>query len=145
MFGLNAWVILIVVVLVLALAIGNLKRRFTESQEEEEEEREQMKEAPSRIPMSEREDDALYQYSTFFGERRVARAVAAEIDEPNKEIRFVELVESDKLLLPEECDFRKFKIQIHTVEDAVKVDKEDPERGRILRNVTAEIKGYVEH
>lgn len=145
MLGLNTWVVLTVVVMVVALAIGNVRRRLSESQEQEEEERQQRKQELTRIPLSEREDDSLYQYSNFFGERRVARAVAPEIDEQSREIRFLELVESDKLLLPDECDFREFRIQIHTVEDAVKVDKEDPAKGRILRNVTAEIKGYLEH
>ncbi len=67
-----------------------------------------------------------------------------KIDEQAKQIHFAEITHSDLLLLPDECHFQKFRLEIGTVGDAVKVDKLEPEKGRILREVTAQILGYVE-
>jgi len=48
-------------------------------------------------------------------------------------------------LLPDECHFQKYRLEIDTVRDAIKADRNDPEKGRILRQVHAKIIGYVEH
>ena len=47
--------------------------------------------------------------------------------------------------LPDECQYQKYRIEIDTVRDAIKSDRTDPEKGRILREVHAKIIGYVEH
>ncbi len=97
------------------------------------------------IPLAARDDEAIYQWSNFHGERLVARVVGPEIDEEAKEVTFVEIVNSDYLLLPDECHFQKYRLEIDTVRDAIKADRNDPEKGRILRQVHAKIIGYVEH
>ena len=75
----------------------------------------------------------------------MARAVGPEIDEAAKKAKFTEITDSDLLLLPDECHFRKYKLEIDTVGDAKKTDTTNSEEGRILRQVTAQITGYVEH
>ena len=97
------------------------------------------------IPLSDREDTAIYQWSFHHGERLVARVVKPEIDESAKQIRFLEITHSDLLLLPNECHYQKYKLEVDTVGDAAKIDSTEPEKGRILRDVTAHITGYVEH
>jgi len=87
----------------------------------------------------ERESNAIYQ-----NQRLVARVVGEEINPPAKEIRFAEVFNSDELLLPEECDFQKYRILIQSVAYASRIDKEAPHKGRILRGVVAEILGYRE-
>ena len=69
---------------------------------------------------------------------------ATEVDEAAKTVSFKEITHSTLLLLPDECHFRKYTLQIDTVADAIKVDKMEPDKGRILRQVTAKISGYVE-
>ena len=96
------------------------------------------------IPLSDREDAAIYQWSFHHGDREVARVVKAEVDEAAKRVSFAEVTHSDRLLLPDECQFQKYKLEVDTVGDAMKVDKMEPDKGRILRNVTAQIIGYVE-
>ncbi len=95
--------------------------------------------APSTEPSLERQDDAVYQ-----GSKLVARAIDANVHPETREITFRELRNSDDLLLPEECEFRKYRIMIQRVEYASRIDKEDPEDGRLLRGVVAEILGYRE-
>lgn len=97
------------------------------------------------IPLGTRDEDAIYQWSNFHGERLVARVVGPEINEEGKEVNFVEIVNSDLLLLPDECHFQKYRLEIDTVRDAIKADRSDREKGRILREVHAKIIGYVEH
>lgn len=97
------------------------------------------------IPLGTRDEDAIYQWSNFHGERLVARVVGPEINEEAKEVNFVEIVNSDLLLLPDECHFQKYRLEIDTVRDAIKADRSDREKGRILREVHAKIIGYVEH
>ena len=94
--------------------------------------------APGAAPQ-EREQDAIYQNN-----RRVARVIDPEVDTEAKEIRFVEVYDSDLLLLPEECEYQKYRLLVRRIEDASKVNKEEPHKGRILRNVAAEIVGYRE-
>lgn len=88
--------------------------------------------------ISGREDEASAIYQN---QRLVARVVGAEIDPPAKEIRFAEVLNSDDLLLPEECHFQKYRIVIQRVAYASRIDKEASHKGRILRGVVAEILG----
>lgn len=83
----------------------------------------------------ERESDGIYQKG-----KRVARAKEPEIDEVGKEVRFTELYDSDDLLLPEECEFRKYVLIVRRITYATKETRAD--RQRILRGVVAEIVGY---
>jgi hypothetical protein len=85
------------------------------------------------------EEDAIYQ-----GGKIVARAVGAEVRSNSSEIFFEELNTSDELLLPEECEFQKYRILIQRIEYASRVDKSAPEKGRVLRGAMAEILGYRE-
>jgi hypothetical protein len=124
--------------------LRSVKRRLAEAREEDQRRREQRLENLPSIPLSERRDDAIYQWSFHHGDRLVARTIKAEVDESGKRVSFLEITHSDLLLLPDECHFRKYKLEIDTVGDATKVDKMDPDKGRILRNVTANITGYVE-
>lgn len=94
--------------------------------------------APGTAPQG-RVPDGIYQNN-----RRVARVIDPEVDTAAKEIRFVELYDSDLLLLPEECEYQKYRLVVKRIEYASKVNKEEPHKGRILRNVAAEIVGYRE-
>ncbi len=96
-------------------------------------------EAASPAPPLERRDDAIYQGNQF-----VARVVDAEVNPEAREIAFRELRNSDHLLLPDECEFRKYRIMIQRVEYASRIDKDNPQDGRVLRGVVAEILGYRE-
>jgi len=86
-----------------------------------------------------REPDAIYQNN-----RLVARVAGAEVDLESKQIRFAEVYNSDELLLPEECEFQKYRILIQRIADATKVSKEESHKGRILRGVTADLLGHRE-
>lgn len=91
------------------------------------------------IPGKEREPDAIYQ-----GNRIVARALEPEMDTEAKEIRFSEVFNSDELMLPEECEFQKYRILIQRIAYASKVNKEEPHKGRVLRGVVADLLGFRE-
>ena len=52
-----------------------------------------------------READAIYQDN-----RLVARVVDPQIDIEAKNVQFGELFQSDTLMLPDECEFQKYKI-----------------------------------
>ena len=86
-----------------------------------------------------REPDAIYQTN-----RVVARVLEPEVDTEAKQIRFAEVYNSDELVLPDDCEYQKYRILIQRVAYASKVNKEEPHKGRILRGVTAEILGYRE-
>ena len=86
-----------------------------------------------------REPDAIYQNN-----RLVARVADPQVDLEAKEIRFAEVNNSDDLLLPEECEFQRYRILIQRIADATKVSKEEPHKGRILRGVTADLLGHRE-
>jgi hypothetical protein len=90
-------------------------------------------------PQTARQDDAIYQNNKL-----VARVLDPAIDWDSKEIQFGEIYNSDPLLLPEECEFQKYRIMIQRVAFASRVEREAPEKGRILRGVAAEILGYRE-
>jgi hypothetical protein len=84
-----------------------------------------------------REEDAIYQ-----GGRLVARVLEANVDAESKRIHFDELYNSDYLLLPDECEFRSYRIVVRKIGYATKEEKQSLHKGRILRDVTAEILGY---
>lgn len=91
------------------------------------------------VPPKEREQDGIYQ-----GDRIVARVIDPEVDLQAKEVRFSEIYNSDELVLPDECEFQKYRILIQRVAYASKVDKQEMHKGRILRGVTADLLGYRE-
>jgi hypothetical protein len=86
-----------------------------------------------------REPNAVYQ-----GERVVARVLNAEVDLEAKEIHFEELYESDYLMLPEECEYQRYKIMVQRVAYATKAQAGAAQRGRVLKGVVADILGYQE-
>ena len=86
-----------------------------------------------------RQDDAIYQ-----NDERVAKTIEAEVDLEAKEIHFGELYESDPLLLPDECEYQKYRILIRKIAFAASLDKNAPHKGRVLRGVIAEILGHRE-
>ena len=95
--------------------------------------------ASASASASGREPDGIYQK-----EKLVARAVGAEVDTKAQKVCFAELYRSEHLLLPDECEYGKYRILVHTIDDATKHNRTLPDRGRILRGVTAEILSYVE-
>lgn len=86
-----------------------------------------------------REQDAIYQEGKL-----VARVVEPDVDLDAKEIRFDEVIDSDHLMLAEECEFQKYRIMIQKVAFATKVDHRPGRKGRTLAGCTAEILGYIE-
>lgn len=87
-----------------------------------------------------REPNALYQRGKFAG-----RALACEVDEVGKEVRFDQIENTDDLLLADEFEFQKYNLIVRKVGYATKVSRESPHKGRILRGVVAEIVSYREH
>jgi hypothetical protein len=85
------------------------------------------------------EEDAIYQDGKV-----VARVVEPEVHSNNREIHFAEINSSDLLMLPEECEFQKYRLIVKRIEYASRIDKNAPEKGRVLRGVVAEILGYRE-
>jgi hypothetical protein len=85
------------------------------------------------------QEDAIYQDGKI-----VAQVVAPEIRKSAREIYFGEINSSDNLILPEECEFQKYRLMIQRIEYASRIDKNAPEKGRLLRGVVAEILGYSE-
>lgn len=85
------------------------------------------------------EEDAIYQ-----GGHVVARVEAPDVRWDTREIHFAEINSSDDLMLPEECEFQKFRVMIQRIGYASRIDKNAPEKGRVLRGVVAEILGYRE-
>lgn len=93
---------------------------------------------PAGISASgQKEQDALYQEGKL-----VARVVNPEVDAEGKEIRFDEIVDSDHLVLADECEYQKYRIMIQSVAFATKVDRRPGHQGRTLAGCTAEILGY---
>jgi hypothetical protein len=86
-----------------------------------------------------REQDAIYQLGKL-----VARVVELDMDLEAKEIRFDEIVDSDHLVLADECEFQKYRIMIQKIAFATKVDHRPGRQGRTLAGCTAEILGYIE-
>lgn len=83
--------------------------------------------------------DALYQAG-----RVVARVLGAEIDNDTKEVRFDEVYESDGLMIPEECEFREYRILIQKITYATKIQRGEEHKGRVLRGVVADVLGFRE-
>jgi hypothetical protein len=92
-----------------------------------------------KSPAPPREPDAIYQNG-----RVVARVAGATVDLETGEIRFEELSNSDELILPDECEFEKYTILVQRIAHATKVDHSALHKGRVLREVVAEILGYRE-
>ena len=85
------------------------------------------------------EPDAIYQEGKV-----VARVLEPELRQDSHEIHFGEINGSDNLVLPEECEFQKYRLMIQRIEYASRIDKNAPEKGRVLRGVVAEVLGYRE-
>jgi hypothetical protein len=85
------------------------------------------------------QEDAIYQDGKI-----VARVIEPEVRKDAREIHFTEINNSDNLMLPEECEFQKYRLMIQRIEYASRIDKNAPEKGRVLRGVVAEILGYGE-
>lgn len=85
-----------------------------------------------------REPDAIYQKGKL-----VARVKEPEVDEAGKEVRFAQVIDNEGFMLPEECEFRNYRLQVRKVAYATK--ELSKSRERILRGVVAEIVGYREH
>jgi hypothetical protein len=96
------------------------------------------RQAGQPVPGS-REPDAIYQNGKL-----VARVVASGVELESKEIRFDEIVDSDHLVLADECEFQKYRIMIQKVAFATKVNHREGRTGRTLAGCTAEILGYIE-
>jgi hypothetical protein len=98
--------------------------------------------APGNTPVARAENyeaDAIYQDGKI-----AARVLGADVRWDAREIRFAEINSSDDLMLPEECEFQKYRVMIQRIEYASRMDKSAPEKGRVLRGVVAEILGYRE-
>lgn len=87
----------------------------------------------------EREENALYQNGELVG-----RVVGPDIDEANRKIRFQEIHGADWLLIPDECEYQKYRIVIDKVEYATKESQEAVQKGRILRDIEADITSFGE-
>lgn len=95
--------------------------------------------APRKSTGGARDQNSIYQE-----ERLVGRVVDPQIDVEGKRIAFDEIHNSDELVLADECEFQKYLVIVRKVGYASKVSKEEPHKGRILRQVVAEIRGYRE-
>ena len=90
-------------------------------------------------PAAKYEEDAIYQNGKI-----VARVLGAEVRSNSGEIHFDEINDSELLMLPEECEFQKYRLIVKSIEYASRIDKSAPQKGRVLRGVVAEILGYRE-
>jgi len=81
--------------------------------------------------------DAIYQNNQLVG-----KAIGAHVDLTAKEIRFQEIYNSDYLMLPHECDFGQFTIMVQRIGLASKVERGSEHKGRVLKDVVAEILRY---
>jgi len=86
-----------------------------------------------------REENAIYQ-----GNRLVGRVLDARVDSEARQIRFGEVHNSDELLLPDDCEFRNYRILIQRLEFAAREERGAAHKGRVLKGVVAEILGYRE-
>jgi len=85
------------------------------------------------------EEDAIYQDGKV-----VARVVEPEVRVNDREIHFAEINDSELLMLPEECEFQKYRLMVKRIEYASRIDKRAPQKGRVLRGVVTVIMGYRE-
>ncbi|PYV35480.1 MAG: hypothetical protein DMG22_02220 [Acidobacteria bacterium] len=95
---------------------------------------------PGKAGALAREPDGIYQKATL-----VARASGVDVDLVAKEVRIDEVYQSDALMIPEECEFQNYRIMVQRIAFASKIDKAAPDKGRVLRGVTADILGYREN
>lgn len=72
----------------------------------------------------------------------MARVAEAEVDLDAKEIRFGEVYNSDDLVIPDECEFREYRILIQKIVYAAKIHRGEELKGRVLRGVTCDLLGY---
>jgi hypothetical protein len=86
-----------------------------------------------------REPDAIYQNGKI-----VARVANPDLDLETKEIRFDEILDSDHLVLAEECEFQEYRIMVQKVAFATREDHRPGRVGRALAGCTAEILGFIE-
>lgn len=86
-----------------------------------------------------REQDAIYQNN-----RIVARVNDVQIRGEAREIRFGEVLNSDELLLPDDCEFQDYRILVQHIDFASKEERGAAHKGRVLRGVVAEILGRRE-
>ncbi|TAM78798.1 MAG: hypothetical protein EPN47_20665 [Acidobacteria bacterium] len=86
-----------------------------------------------------REEDAIYQNGKL-----VARVVKPDVDLEAKEIRFDEVLDSDHLILADDCEFQKYRIIVQKIAFSTKVDHRPGRNGRTLAGCTAQILGYIE-
>mgnify|MGYP003306927676 CR=1 FL=1 len=77
-----------------------VKKRFAKASKEDQTRRQERLDNLPVIPLSERDDEAIYQWSFHHGDRLVARAVGPEIDEAAKRVSFAETVSYTHLTLP---------------------------------------------
>ena len=85
------------------------------------------------------EEDAIYQEGKVVG-----RVVGAHVRSDAHEVYFAEINGSDALMLAEECEFQVYRVMIQRIEYASRLEKNAPDKGRILRRVVAEILGFRE-
>lgn len=76
--------------------------------------------------------------------RCVAEAIDAQVDSQAREIGFAEICQSDDLLIPEDCEYREYRILIQKVGFASRQQTGAAHKGRVLKTVVAEILGYRE-
>ena len=74
----------------------------------------------------------------------MARIVEPEIDLESKTISFGEISNSEELMIPEECEFREFRILIQRIAYATKIQRGEEHKGRVLRGVSADLLGHRE-
>lgn len=86
-----------------------------------------------------REEDGIYQQG-----KRVAKVAGPDVDLEAKEIRFDEILDSDHLVLADECEYQKYRIIVQKVAFATREDHRPGHTGRTLAGCTAEILGYIE-
>jgi hypothetical protein len=86
---------------------------------------------------STRQENALYQNG-----RPVAEVLEPRIDATSREIHFAEVYRSDELLIPEDCEFREYRILIQKIGFASRQEAGAAHKGRVLKSVVAEVLGY---
>ncbi len=94
---------------------------------------------PAPVPVKDRQQDAIYQNGQIVG-----RVLEPEVDLQTKELRFGEICNSDTLIIPDECEYQKYRLIIQSIAHASRIDRNATHRGRVLRGVRADILGYLE-
>lgn len=84
-----------------------------------------------------RQESVIYQDG-----RSVGEVFHAQIDVQAREIRFDEIIHSDNLLIPDDCEFRDYRILIQKISFASRQETGAAHKGRVLKGVVAEILGH---